>query len=355
MIKYATLWLLCFLPMGVSGELISLEDDELSNVDGAGVGLVLEDFLYNAGEEVNGGTFEISGLQGRNNNGPEQDVVLEVSQFYVAGEGSALGTNVNGNPVNLGRLLFPYNIELLDGDTIGVPDRGVLEFSAPAKLNSNPYIQTVRENRTERRAPGAQVATGTRVERVTGLNDSVLSSRAGLERADVGIRFDLEIGGNRSQSLENHIQGLALDGSRVRLWGGAGHLEGELAINLYASNLIFFACNDAGNNCGDRINFNNIAIESELGFGAEQPVTFEVDPTGNFTFVVGSLEGKCGSVNGTGGCADAAGRAFFNNYYANGPATNVHIGNVNVGNRNFGSSTISNLQIQYLEVKSHDL
>ncbi|OUS40525.1 hypothetical protein A9R00_05590 [Oleispira antarctica] len=296
-------------------DLEMLTDKNLSDVDGAGIGIVLEDFIFNGGEAINGGgTFEVSGLQTSDN----KPVILGISQFYIAGSGSNRGTNVDGNSVNIGRLTNPFNLELRDGNDldVGVTDKAVFEFSAPTKLNG---------------------------------------SRAS-ERPDMGIRFDLEIDGVSHQSLENHIESLSIDGSYIRLWGGDGHMEGELALNVYTPNIELFACDSAGLNCGETVSFQNVSIELELGQGEYQPVTFEVDATGNFVFEVGTLEGKCASTNGTGGCdSGTAGYEDLNNYYASGPASNTYIGNVSVGGQSFGSTTISNLQIQYLEVKSHDL
>lgn len=89
-------------------DLVALEDNDLGNVDGEGIGLILEDFLYNAGESVNsGGTFEISGLKTSN----DEDVVIAVSQFYIAGSGSNNGSILNA--VNLGRLNNPFNLSLI--------------------------------------------------------------------------------------------------------------------------------------------------------------------------------------------------------------------------------------------------
>jgi len=334
----------------VYADLVALEDQELSSVDGEGIGLVLEDFVYNAGPSVNGGgTFEISGLQTSTNS----DVVLSISQFYIAGSGSNKGANVINNPVNIGRLTNPFNLELRDGNdsSVGVADKAVFEFSAPTKLIGNTsantsYFVPVYENRPN--------ALGQRVDRFSSLDSTIFSSR-GSERPDIGIKFDLDIAGTRYQSLENHIESLAIDGSYVRLWGGGGHMEGELVLNIYTPSLEFFACDAAGNNCGESVNFQNVGIEAELGDGEFQPVTFEVDSSGNFAFEVGSLQGKCASLNGSGGCNSGVERNVLVDYYTNGPTTNAYIGNVSVGGQDFGSTTISNLQIQYLEVKSHDL
>jgi hypothetical protein len=301
-------------------ELVSLDDEDLGGVDGAGIGIVLEDFVYEAGSQTTGGaTFELSGLE-TSTGGP---VEISISQFYIAGAGSDIdpitkevrkGINVINNPVNIGRLSNPFNFELRDGNDadIGVANKAVLEFTAPKK--------------------------------------GALASRAG-ERPDLGIRFDLEIDGAREQSLENHIESLSVDGSYIRLWGDGGKTKANLAINVSTPKMTFFACDSGGSNCGESVEFSGLSIEAELGYGDKQPVTFEVDSGGNFVFEVGSIKSLCGSIGSTGGCTSPS----LVDFYANGPEANVHIGNVNVGGEDFGSSTISNLQIQYLRVQSHDL
>lgn len=348
--------LLFFIIFPTYSDLVSLDDSVLKYIDGEGIGVVLEDFVYEAGEQTSGGgTFEISGLE--NSNG--QAVVFGISQFYIAGSDSNRGINVINNPVNLGRLQYPYNIELVDGNDIGVNNKAVLELAAPKKLLDSSYFQTTKENRTERRFPNKQIATGQRVNNISGFDENIFSTRDS-EKVDLGIRFDLEVNGSRAQSLENHIKELSIDGSYVRLWGGGNRVEAEVNLNLYAEQLEFRACDSDGNNCGNSVNFNNIGIEAELGDGDFQPVTFEVTSAGQFSFLVGSLEGKC-ATNNTGGCANGTAKNRLAEYYDTGPTTNAYIDNVSIGNTpvgspgNFGSSTISNLQIQYLEVTSHDL
>lgn len=121
--------------------------------------------------------------------------------------------------------------------------------------------------------------------------------------------------------------------------------------------MTFFACDFDGNNCGTAVTFQDVSFEFELGQGEYQPVTFEVNDGGHFVFEVGSLEGKCSSINSTGGCNSGANTGFTElaQYYDSGPKSNAYIGNVSVGGQSFGSSTIENLQIQYLSVTSHDL
>lgn len=348
--------ILSLLSLNAAAELVSLDDQQLGSVNGAGIGFVLEDFAFEAGTAVESGNrLDISGIK----NSSGQDVVLSVSQFYVAGSGSNKGANVIGNPVNLGRLLYPYNIELVDGDTLGISDKAVFEYAAPQRLvgsgsGNKSMLVNQLENRTESRFPGQPVAKGQRVDRVSGIDYSVLSSRAS-EQADLGIRFDLEVAGARSQSLEAHATGFVTDGSYLRLWGENNEMVGNLAVNAYAKSLTFYACDANGANCGQNVTFGDFVLESELGWGQEQPVTFEVDASGNFTVEVGSIAGHCGSINSTGGCADAAGQAYYRDFYDNGPRTDIHIGNVSVGSADFGSATVSNLQIQYLRATSRDL
>jgi hypothetical protein len=356
-LKNSSVLLLVLFSQFSYSDLEALSDSTLGNVDGAGIGFVLEDFVLQAGEQTNGGTFEISGLE----NSSGEEVVFGISQFYVSGSNSNRGTNVIDNPVNLGRLLYPYNIELRDGNDFGITDKAILELAAPEKLVDASYFQEIAENRTEKRSSkdvdangeAIEIALGQRVDSIIGFNESIFSSREG-ERADLGIRFDLEVAGESAQSLESHIKDLAIDGSYVRLWGGENQVEAEINFNFYATQVEFRACDSLGVSCGESVSFNNIGIESQLGDGSFQPVTFEVTPEGQFSFLIASLEGKC-SANDTGGCVAGDDKDRLAEYYSSGPETNIYINDVIVGGESFGSTTISNLQIQYLEVKSHDL
>ncbi len=335
-------------------ELVGLDDQELQAVDGEGIGFILEDFAFEAGTDVaNGNRLDISGIKNKSG----QDVVLSVSQLYIAGSGSNRGTNVIGNPVNLGRLLYPYNLELVDGDSIGIADKAVFEYSAPQRSvgsasGTNSILVLAKETRAERRFPGRPASKGQRVDRVTGIDTSVLNSRPS-ERADFGIRFDLEVAGSLSQSLEAHARGAVVDGSYVRLWGDNNEMVGNLALKFFASDMVFYACDSAGSNCGRDVRFQNFVLESELGWGEEQPVTFKVNSGGNFTIEVGHRNTACADLNSSGGCS--LGSTGYAGFYNNGPRSNIHIGNVSVGNSNFGSATISNMQIQYLRATSRDL
>jgi hypothetical protein len=356
-------------------DLVSLNDTDLKNVDGAGIGIVLEDFLYNAGSDVGeGGEFVIGGLAGSQYDRTEQEAKLNVSQFYISGSGSENGSLVDERTVNIGRLLFPFNIELLDGDDFGISNKAVLEFSAPIKniatrgqsdnAPSTSYYGVKNINRTER---GGLVGTtrqnvvGQRVGYFRSLDATIFNSRA-AERPDIGISFGVSF--DEEDPIENlglHFESVAVDGSYLRLWGDGGALRTEFALNLYSSNLEVVACDGDGGGCGDSITFNNFSLEAEFGAGDFQPVTFEVTPdSGNFIFEVASIAGQCSINTGRGSCMDNTTanletRKNYVDYYESGPAINAFIAKVNVGGVDFGSTTISNLQFQYLKIETHDL
>ena len=347
----------------VLADLVALDDSDLGEVDGEGIGIVIEDFILNAGSETEGGaSVDISGFK----NSTGQDVKLLVSQLYILGNGSNRGTVVDGNATNIGRLSNPFNVELINGNDVGVADKAVFEFSAPKLHGTTSTFTPTYFN--QKGSAGDFTGFNTAL-----FNDVTTTGSRSSERPDLGISLDLEVAGVKKQSLNTHVKALSLDGSHLRLWGGKelndvgvleGRMEGELALNIYTSNLEFFACNSGDffgdSSCGASINFNNLAAELQLGWGSSQSATFEVDGSGNFVFEIKSLEGICGGSNtGIGGCTNNSGDqttdVIERFYSANGPSSNLYVGEVKVGGQSFGSSTISNLQIQYLKVTSHDL
>src|SRR5690554_6717484 len=127
---------LSLLPVIAAAELEKLNDGELSEIDGAGIGLILEDFIFSHGTDapdVNGEQariFRIAGIQ--STDGREVDIT--VNHLYIAGSGSDYGTSLA--PVNLGRLLNPWRIDVVDGNDIGITNKAVLEFAAPAMVDA---------------------------------------------------------------------------------------------------------------------------------------------------------------------------------------------------------------------------
>lgn len=320
-----------------------MDDEQLAAVDGAGLGIVLEDFSYESGSAVGAGNiFEIGGIRGRIN-GTVSEAILRVSRLYVAGSGSNRGSFVMGNGVDIGTVNDPYTIAVVDGAPYRVNDKALLQISAPEK--NGRLLNFVTEARTERRFPGRPLPTPS--QRVDGVSiDSTYSALNGSlsEWADVGITFDLNIGGINAQSLQAHATGVNIDGTRLQLWGDGGDVYGNLSLNLFMRTLQFQACaagQVSGATCGQSVLFNNYIIEGQLGYGDDQPLNLSVLPDGNFQLELSSIEGKS--------------TAFYTQYYANGPRLDFHVGEIRVGNTTFGSSTIANLQIQYLNIRSRDL
>jgi len=349
MIKLIQVMITALVSLSALADLQPLDDATLGNVDGEGIGLVWEDFAFEAGEDLDpNNRLSISDLV----NDQGQPVVLSVSRFYIAGDNSNEGSNVIGNTVNLGRLNNPYNIELLDGDDIGINDKAVFEFSAPKRANEDKLFIENLGNRP--RSCSAGDACSSRVTSVSGINRNVLSSRS-TERFDTGLRFDLVENGTAAQKLDIHARGVAVDGSHVRIWGDNARSKAlsNLAVSFVADDLTVYASNPDGSGRGDSVVFQDIAISAELGYGDKQPVSFEVNGDGNFELNIGSKTSACADLNSSGGCS--LGSSGYQDFYNNGPRADVFIQNVNVGGQSFGSTTISNLQIQYLNVRSRDL
>lgn len=332
-------------------DLQPLDDAELSIVDGEGIGLVWEDFSFQAGEDLDANNrLEIRDIVNKN----KQPVTLSVSRFYIAGDNSNQGANVIGNTVNLGRLTNSYNIELLDGskNDLNINNKAVLELAAPKRANNGNLFDETRGSRPQSCSGGG--ACSSRVTSVSGIRRGVLSSRAS-ERFDTGIRFDMVENGTPSQKLDIHATGVAVDGSYARIWGDNARSTAlsNLAISLVADDLTVYASNPNGSGRGNSVVFQDVAVSAELGYGDKQPLSFEVNGDGNFELNLGSKTTACADLNSSGGCS--LGNSGYLDFYNNGPRVDIFIKDVNVGGENFGSTTISNLQFQYLNVRSRDL
>lgn len=325
--KILSILILSSAAMTSYAALEALDDTELGVVEGAGMGIVFEDFRY---ESQSGSNLKISGLE----NSSGQDVELNFPRLYISGANSNRGSVISG--VNLGRLIHPFYIDIKDGDdaAVGIPGKSVFEIAFPEKLTSGGV---------------ACISEG-------GFNGC--TSRSAYERADIGFEVGLTVNNVQAQSLQVHQKGVAMDGSKIRFWGGEENkLTFDLRLHTYAQQLELFACDAGGSNCGDSVVMTNYANELAIGHGSYQPVTFEVLPDGHFVLEVASLQGKCTNINATGGCVNDNSAAYnaLDDFYTNGPKGNIYIGDVSIGGESFGTSTVENLQIQYLHVQSHDL
>ncbi len=363
-----------------NAELADLTESELSDVSGEGIALVFENFQMEMKGEVIGGEagndFQITGIQDSTGNA----VNVGIAQYYISGTGSDLGRSLDGKLVNLGRLNNPITIDLLDGNSLSGgtgswANKSVLAIAMPTHVDS-----TVGYNCT---AASAIAGSGTCSSRP---DDGSFHG----ERFDMGYRinriFDADINSTKNVNLNFHAQSANMDGSYVRLWGSdttdsSQAMKMEIQMNFYASKLVFDSCELTDSAvCGDQVGFEGFSMELALGDAQYyQPMTLDVTDTGFLHISIlavptpgdsripnGSIDSITGltplggydpSAGGTPGGADpdAAVWNWYNDYYTNGRKTNISISNLTVGAESFGSSSLQGLQIQYLDITSHEI
>ena len=327
-----------------SGDMEALSESEMADVEGQGVGIVLEDFKFAHGTNESEGTlFRLSGIQTSDG----EDVEVTVDRFYIGGADSDYGQNL-GN-VNLGRLTNPYTIQLRDGDELGdndlLPDarqgKAVFEFAAPTKDGDSSCIR--------------------------GGGGGTCSSRDG-ERFDMGLQTTIDAGGE-SSNLNVHATAAVIDGSYIRLWGDdeRNQLAGEIQMNFYTPELAINACDQSGSNCGDTIFFNDFLMELSLG-NELQPLFFSVlGPNQTDLGEPGNLRLEIQDItevlnpdligdDGSRGSSDGQEWDRFEAYYTNPDyRSNIEIGQLQVGDQDFGSSRMEGVLFQKLEMTTRAL
>lgn len=337
--------ILVIVALPVAADLESLTEDELSEIDGAGLGLVLENFKFSHGTDapdLNGNQARIFKLGGiRSTDG--RDVEIVVNHLYISGSGSQYGQSLS--PVNLGRLINPFSIDVLDGNAIGVPNRAVLEFAAPSLVD--PLIGY------DCMSASASAGSGACSSRPA--TESYIG-----ERPDIGLQMNVAVGDDRSANINIHAQSAVIDGSYLRLWGDneRRQMVGQFKLNFYTPELSINACAQDGSSCGSRITMTDFALELALG-NQLQPVYFDVDGGGNFVVEIAAIDrpspGSIGS-NGLRGSSNPETWDFYQDYYSNPEyRSNMHIGNLSVGDRDFGSARVEGMLIQHLEIRTKDL
>ncbi len=322
-------------------ELQSLSETELSEVDGTGIGLVLEDFKFAHGTDVeNGRIFKIGGLKSTDG----RDVEVVVNKLYIAGSGSNYGETLG--PVNLGRLLNPFSIDVVDGNTVGVPDKAVLEVAAPRMLDPSMGFDCMSATAT--------AGSGTCASRPAS------ADYANGERPDVGLQMNVAVGDDRSANINIHAKSAVIDGSYLRIWGDneRRQMVGQFRLNFYSPELSINACEQDGSTCGSRILMQNFALELALG-NRLQPLFFDVDGSGNFVVEVAAIRQPQPGEIGADGLRDSSNSEswdFYQDYYTNPEfRSNLSIGNLSVGDRNFGSARVEGMLIQHLKIQTRDL
>lgn len=343
MFRILAITTLALLAGQACAELKALDDRQLSDVQGAGIGFVLEDVLMDASQAI----ITVNDIT----NGSGQNVPISVKEFYIGATGSNKGANLA--PVSIGRLDHSFAFNLAKGEELRtLRDDGqwvqttpsnvaVLEFKFPERLTS---------------ADGQPCVAGFAA---AGNN---CSSRA-TEKVDLGIRFDFQVAAGRTDVLNIDISELAMDGSYLRLWGDSARaqLVGEIRLNIFAKGLQITSCAAGTTGCttaaeqiGNSIFMSNGYANVALGYGKSQPLLFDVSSKGQFVL---ELPNPVAS-----GTTAAQRNTLATDFYANAPRTTLVIdslktgtGAFSTGGYNFGHNEISGLGFNYLKVTSHDL
>jgi len=374
-----------FLAFSMSqAELADLTESELSDVSGEGIALVFENFQIEMKGEVMGGEvgndFQITGIKDQAGN----DVSVAIGQYYLSGTGSNLGTTLDGKLVNLGRLNNPITINVLDGNSLSAgtgswANKSVLAIAMPTQVAAASGYDCT--------AASSNVGSGTCSSRPENADANGYHG----ERFDLGYRinriFDGNVNSAKNVNLNFHAQSANMDGSYLRLWGSDDSdvddhaMKMEIQMNFYANKLVFDSCDlDGVTACGEQVGFENFSMELALGDAKYyQPMTIDVTDAGFLHIAIQALPkpgdsripvGSISSTTGltalggydpsTGGEPDGADPEaaiwnWYNDYYTSGRKTNISISNLTVGTESFGSSSLQGLQIQYLEVTSHEI
>lgn len=334
-----------FLAGSAYGELRGLSENEMSEIDGTGIGIVLEDFIYSHGTDQPDGSgdqariFRISGIKSTDG----QDVDVTVNHLYVSGSNSNYGESLT--PVNLGRLVNPWKIDVVNGDDIGIPQRAVLEVAAPAMVAASEGYDCLSLN--------AAAGTG-------GCSSRSATIDYVGERPDIGMQLNIGIGADTSGNINIHAKSAVVDGSYLRLWGDNARKQmvAQFKLNFYSPEITVDVCEHDAATCDTRIYMSDVVMELALG-NQLQPMFLDVDGTGNFVIDIASirkpLSGQIGA-KGDRASSNADVWDFYNDYYTNPEyRSNIDIGNFSVGNKDFGSARIQGMLIQHLNIRTKDL
>lgn len=323
-------------------ELAALTDDDLSEVDGAGIGFVMEDFAFSHGHNPSEDKiFKITGVTDSDGN----PVTINVNQMYIARSGSDYGAVLDG--VNLGRLDNPYEIDLLNGDDIGLSGKGVLEIAAPRMVDVTQGYDCLD--------PAAVQGSGTCSSRPA--NASFLAG----ERPDLGVELEINDPGQAQTHLNVHATSAVFDGSYIRLWGEDTRMAAEFRLNFYTPALEVSTCAVSDSACTSKMRMSDFKFELALG-NTFQPLYIGADSlTGGLTFQIDQMTTDYLANIDVSGQSDGSAQgdiayAFYDDYYSNpGYRSNISVENIDIGGTSLGSAKIEGMLIQYLDVRLRDL
>tara|TARA_R110002049_G_scaffold297454_1_gene486414 strand:- start:3759 stop:4817 length:1059 start_codon:yes stop_codon:yes gene_type:complete len=333
------------ISMNVLAEMKSLSDNDLSEVDGAGIGLVMDDFVFSHGHNLaEDKIFRITGIKSKDN----EDVTINVNQLYVARSGSNYGATLEG--VNLGRLSNPYEINLIDGDDIGLSGEAVLQLAAPSKVDQIDGYDCLDSNAVQ--GSGTCSSRPSSAEWLNG------------ERPDIGLELELNVGAEAPKNLNFNVQSAVFDGSYLRLWGdeNVNKMAAEFRLNFYTPQLEISTCSQSNQGCSSSIKMQDFQLELALG-NTFQPLYIGVDNiSGGLSFEIAKITHEyLGNIDLVSGQSDGSAQgneayAFFEDFYTNDAyRSNFSVGNLDLGGVSLGSSKVEGILIQYLDVKFRDL
>ncbi len=350
--KRCLLLLTCMSSWSLAVAMEPLSDQELSDVQGAGLGFVLDQVLLDG----SGAQIVINDIT----NDQGQNVPISLKNLYLGAAGSNKGGNLN--PVTIGSLDHPFELELAKGEELrSLRDDGQWVQTTPSN------VAVLSFNFPERLTAGGNPC----IASYAGAGSNCSTAPSG--RADLGMRFDFQVAAGRTEMLALDFHQLVMDGSYLRLWGdpgqnGNGELVGEARVNIFAKTLEIMSCaqancDTAGETAAQRgartLYITNGYANIALGYGKSQPLRLRSSADGQFV-----LELQNPTAAGT---SAAQRQALGTDFYGNAPRTNLVFENLTVGGTrssptaiptggyNFGRNEISGLSFNYLKVSSYDL
>lgn len=337
-------------------QLKPLADSELSKIDGgAGIGFVLDNFKLDA-QNLNVVINDITNTAGQN-------IPIAVNRLYVAAAGSNKGTVLN--PVTVGRLPYPINLNLAKGEDLR-------SFIDGNEVQTTPFGVTVAELALPAQLTVANGAT----DCITGvgLNQTCSSLRSAY--MDMGLRLAFKVDAVRTDTFTIDVSDVIFDGTYLRVWGDANNQQmvGEVKLNMFAKTLDVMSCKTGDANCNttalqnDRtLQFTYIKASIGLGYGKTQPVLFDVTSDGQFVLELPNPVRDPAKPTLAVDTTTGVGLSKANDFYANAPRINLSVSNFTSGGTrstptsvaidgfNFGQNKITGLGFNYLKVSSRDL
>lgn len=350
---------LCWLALSgthAQAQLKLLPDSELSGIGGgAGVGFVLQQFKLDA-QNLNVVINDITNTSGRN-------IPIAVNRLYIAATGSSKGSVLN--PVTVGRLPYPFNLNLAKGEDLR-------SFIDGNEVQTTPSGVTV----AELAFPTQLTAANGGMDCIKGVAGNQTCSSLASGYVDMGLRLAFKVDAVRTDTFTIDVSNVIFDGSYLRLWGDVTNQQmvGEAKLNMFAKAVDVMTCKAGDANCNntalqnDRtLQFTNLNASIGLGYGKTQPILFNVTNAGQFVLELPNPVRNPANPTEAVDTTTGVGLAKANDFYANAPRTNISVSNFTSGGSratptsaptggfNFGQNSINGLSFNYLKVTSRDL